>query len=56
MRQLGNFQVKKHNKTDTVVSGKKAALLTVIERKTRKGFIVRLSEKNSSELIGTLKN
>ena len=49
MRQLGNFQVKKHNKTDTVVSGKKAALLTVIERKTRKGFIVKITTDNGRE-------
>ena len=42
---------------DLIVSGKnlKGALLTIIERKTRCGFIVKLKEKTSAEVIKALK-
>ena len=42
-----------HYEADTIVSGKgsNSALLTVIERKTRMGFVVKLKEKTSAEVL-----
>jgi len=49
--EFGNYEA------DTIVSGKnlKGALLTVIERKTRAGYIIKLQEKTSTEVIKAFK-